>query len=271
VASVILAAAGISCIGPLGGIPAIILGLLALQKIRTSDPKEHGTELAWVGVVLGAVSTLLSVAFLALIVVSAVDGYRRARAEQEAHEGFGASWNGASSSYPGATASFQTETTEVIVGSIHIVDIGADVPSLETALLEQMAAAKRKDQVFLLQTTRSYCRPCLGVAAALSDPMMQAALAGVRLVRVDVDAFDEEGGVEDLGIDPDIVPFFSLLKPDLSPRDSIHGGEWDDDTAENIAPILGSFVRGTLKTRRYPLRAFPSPPTASPPPRSTTM
>ena len=39
---------------------------------------------------------------------------------------------------------------------------------------------------------------------------------------------------------------------DLFPQDAIDGGEWDADVPENIAPVLGAFVRGTYKTRREP-------------------
>ena len=41
--------------------------------------------------------------------------------------------------------------------------------------------------------------------------------------------------------------------------DGINGGEWDDDIAINIAPVLGPFVRGTYAKRRSPWKKLPRP------------
>ncbi len=49
-----------------------------------------------------------------------------------------------------------------------------------------------------------------------------------------------------------------MLGPDLRPRDGIDGGEWDADVPENMAPVLGAFVQGTLTKRRTPWQALPS-------------
>ena len=95
------------------------------------------------------------------------------------------------------------------------------------------------------------CRPCLGVAASLADPKMQRALEKVRLVRVDVSDFRDD--LLQLGMTAklvDLMPTFILLDVDLSPLDAVSGGEWDDDTADNIAPVLNQFARGTLTKRR---------------------
>jgi hypothetical protein len=82
---------------------------------------------------------------------------------------------------------------------------------------------------------------------------MQSALAGVRLVRVDVSDFRVE--LAALGIPTDSVPGFALLSEGLRPMDFVHGGEWDADVPENIAPVLGAFVRGKYTVRRHHFRA----------------
>jgi hypothetical protein len=61
--------------------------------------------------------------------------------------------------------------------------------------------------------------------------------------------FDEE--LTQLKLPHDVYPAFYLLDARLRPLDSIHGGEWDDDIAENIAPVLGAFVQGNYRNRRY--------------------
>ena len=71
----------------------------------------------------------------------------------------------------------------------------------------------------------------------------------------DLLAFHEE--LESLRVPCDRFPGFFLLGPDLGPRDGIDGGEWDDDVARNIAPVLGAFVRGTYATRREGWKPLP--------------
>jgi hypothetical protein len=41
--------------------------------------------------------------------------------------------------------------------------------------------------------------------------------------------------------------------------DLIDGGEWDADVPENIAPVLGAFVRGTYSNRRHARAPAPPP------------
>ena len=78
---------------------------------------------------------------------------------------------------------------------------------------------------------------------------MQRALAGVRLVRADAQAF--AGDLQKLGVPTEFVPGFTLLDNRAHPIDHIYGGEWDDDIPANIAPILDKFVKRTLSARRH--------------------
>lgn len=86
---------------------------------------------------------------------------------------------------------------------------------------------------------------------------MQKALERVRLIRVDRDQFQED--LDELEIPSTPYPGFFLLDTDLKVSDAINGGEWDDDVAVNIAPVLGPFVRGTYAKRRTPWRRTPRP------------
>ena len=76
----------------------------------------------------------------------------------------------------------------------------------------------------------------------------QEALADVRLVRIDLHVFRDE--LAGLKMATDLYPGFFLLGPDMRPRDGIHGGEWDEDIARNIAPVLSAFVKGKYTQRR---------------------
>jgi len=150
---------------------------------------------------------------------------------------------------PGSTDVLPRKTQVARVGKIAIVDIGIEGrKSLAEELAEQRALAQAEKQTLLLMTTRFGTQGFRDVDAALSDPLLQTALANVRLVRADVVFFESE--LTELGVPTDGIPWFALLGPDLTPRDGIDGGEWDDDIPRNIAPVLDAFVHGSYKTRR---------------------
>ncbi len=151
------------------------------------------------------------------------------------------------------TAPKHTRVTQQ--GRVTVVDLGTEISSLSEELAIQRADAAREGETLLVMTTEGRCAPCRGVDASLSDARLQTALAKVRLVRVDVIAFHED--LEALRIPDDRIPGFFLLAPDLTPRDGIDGGEWDEDIPANIAPVLGAFLRGKLTARREPWHAVP--------------
>ena len=79
-------------------------------------------------------------------------------------------------------------------------------------------------------------------------PAVQQALADVRWLRIDVGEFRSE--LAGLRMNEPTVPWFYLLDARGQPRDAISADEWDDNDAENIAPVLGAFVHGRLQPRR---------------------
>jgi hypothetical protein len=78
--------------------------------------------------------------------------------------------------------------------------------------------------------------------------MMQRALADVTLVRVDVDAFEDD--LHAMRVETQSVPWFYKLDDSGRPTDAINADEWDENIPENMAPVLAKFVRGTLAARR---------------------
>jgi hypothetical protein len=164
--------------------------------------------------------------------------------------------SGASGSPAEPPSNTSTVTT---VGGITVVDVALGVSSLSTELRHQNAEATAHGERLLLETTSgNSCEPCKGVAAALSDPKMQTALDHVRIVRVDREPFEED--LAELEIPSKPYPGFFLLDSNLRVTDGINGGEWEDDIAANIAPVLGPFVRGTYNgKRRAPWKKLPRP------------
>jgi hypothetical protein len=140
-------------------------------------------------------------------------------------------------------------TTATAHGGIEVVDIGQSAQTLRLAFVEQLQLARDKGQSVLVMLTGQRCSPCRGVDGALDHPLMQDALRSVRLVRVDMKVFQDD--LKTLHIPTSVYPAFFVLGQDGRPLDGIHGGEWDEDTAANMAPVLGAFVRGAYKKRRH--------------------
>lgn len=253
-ASFVLSLVGLLCLPLIGGVAAILLGVVAIFDIRSSEGAKGGTGLAGVGIALGTITTIAWGGLMVAVMMIPKSSSPAPAAPPMVYLP-----PTATTPIPAPTTtsavrppqwSRDTRTIATTVGKVTIVDIGADAARLEVELKEQRAKAASEHQTLVLETTSTTCRPCLGVAASLADPKMQSALAGVRLVRVDVHDFSED--LRELGIPHDVIPGFFLLGASVEPSDGINGGEWDDDTAANIAPVLSAFVRGTLAERRQP-------------------
>jgi hypothetical protein len=119
----------------------------------------------------------------------------------------------------------------------------------------QRALADSEHQKLVLWVTAVDCAPCNGVSVALGTRRLQEALAGVRLLRVDAADFRSE--LVKLGVPVEVMPGFALIDRAGAPADYVNGGEWDADVPENIAPVLGGFVRGTYRARRNPWAGAP--------------
>lgn len=260
VASLVL---GVLACVPFLGLVAVVLGSVALLRMRASRGQLEGASFAAVGISMGLFNVLVfSVISLALwsddspAVAAPVVPPPIATAAPSA----------APVAPPGGDEGGQmttiNEVTEVMVGAVRLVDIPPTKRSLEAELEAQRALAAAGHEKLVLFTGAEGCRPCMSVAAVLGEARMQTALARVRLVRVDVHALGQE--LEDLGVPTKKIPGFYVLGKDLSPTDGINGGEWGDDTADNAGPVLGAFVRGALLRRVEPFRLTPRRPRVAP-------
>jgi hypothetical protein len=247
-------------LGPVGAILAIVFGHYARREIERSGQRRHGYALATTGMVLGVVLTMLwggMLSYLAWTVRYRVDPAgeepgvaapepKAPPEPQPPHVG-----------PPPEVGPFAPRYTKVNrIGGLTVTDLGSSSVSLGEELAKQRAEASTAGETMLVMTTANRCDPCRGVDLALGDARMQSALARVRLVRVDVHVFHED--LEQLKIPDDAIPGFFLLAPDLTPRDGVNGGEWDDDVPVNIAPVLGPFLRGQYAQRRIPWHPVPS-------------
>jgi hypothetical protein len=247
--------------GPVLGVIAVVLGVLGWRQITRSDGAMKGRLSAGLGMAAGLLSIVFFFA-LAAIWVLAVERQARTnaatgRGTQDPPASVAPSDDDPTGGQSATTDPPATTSTVTTVGNITVVDVALGVSSLSNELRQQHAEASAHGERLLLETTSSDCAPCQGVSKSLSDPRMQTALDHVRLVRVDREPFEED--LAELQIPSRPFPGFFLLDSDLRVSDGINGGEWDDDIAINIAPVLGPFVRGTYVKRRSPWKKLPRP------------
>lgn len=259
--ALVLGVLGFTCIPAIGGLFALTLGIVAKGEINRSEGSLTGSGLALGGAVLGALNVVASVLGLAALL----------------------SWAGSPSSptaapappapivapapapttllptppspapkSPGPTSSRQGGVVATKIGKVDLVDLDRDLTSLSRELEGQRKTAARDGKKVLLWVVVDDCLPCNGVAASLPASEMQTALEQVRVVRVNARDFGQDLTL--LGIPVAKVPGFALLGDGSRPLDYVNGGEWDEDIARNIAPVLGNFVRGRYAKRREPWR-----------------
>ncbi|NLE85193.1 MAG: hypothetical protein GX607_02225 [Myxococcales bacterium] len=239
------ALASFVCLPGVGGLMAIGLGMAARSEMRRL-PNRSGGSLALAAILLGGVNLLVSAVAAAVLLLWLSEMNAPWRTELPT----------ASLVPPPTPAAVPRPVDKPVrvsrIGALELVDIRPHVRSLGTELDRQRAAAAEQDKRVLLWLVGPQCAPCQGVEAALPDPAMQAALKDVRLVRLVASDFQVE--LTRLRVPTFAIPGFALLGSTGRPIDYIHGGEWDDDVAENIAPVLSRFVRGEYVDRRYPWR-----------------
>jgi len=183
----------------------------------------------------------------ALAELAGVDASRTAPAHSEVPAAPPASATSAAAASPAPLATTRLSH----VGPLEVVELGLDATSLGSALADHLHEARRGQRAMLVLVTEDVeCPPCRGLDDALRDARVQEALGRVRLVRVSRAVFKEE--LAALGWQTDVLPMLLRLDEGLTLLDAIHGGEWDADIPENIAPVLGAFARGSYRERRHP-------------------
>lgn len=262
VVALIASASGYLCFVGVGGVLGVVLGLIARGEVARSEGRESGQGLALTAIVLGGLNVALTVIGLAVGITYLARptpiAARRASPAATAPSFAPAPSPPAPVPAPPASAeraprarsSQEAGNRETTLGAITVADVTRD---FDAELARQRKAASTARETLVLWVVVPSCKPCDGVAAALTNTVTQQALGKVRFVRVDRDELQPE--LERLGVPTEKIPGFALLDAHNHPRDFIHGGEWDADVARNIAPVLGAFVHGRYPKRRHPWRA----------------
>jgi len=227
------------------GIPAVALGLTARSAIARSRGAVGGGGMAVAGIATGLAGTLMALvgaaAFVAGLSYSAQGG--------ASHRPLFVPSPESTTAWTPTPPSLNVEP--MTVGAIRVVDLDPQARrTFRQQLADEVRHAAGAHQTVVVMTSARWCAVCKEIQAALPDARMQAALANVDLVRVDVDDFDDE--LRASGMLEDTLPWFYKVDTTLHPADAISAGEWDDNVAENMAPVLKSFLAGTLRARRDP-------------------
>jgi hypothetical protein len=241
---------------------AVVLGVIGWRQVARAGSGMRGKFAAAAGILTG----VLAIGFFAgevALYLTLVRPQRVAGGSSSRGQDPPAAVSSSADDDANAAGTTATETPPsgasvvTTVGHITVVDVALGVASLSNELRKQHAEAAANGEKLLLETTANGCPQCQGIASSLPDPRMQSALEHVRIVRVDRDPFEED--LAELEIPSRPLPGFFLLDSDLRVTDAINGGEWDDDIAVNIAPVLGPFVRGAYAKRRAPWKKLPRP------------
>jgi hypothetical protein len=229
VASLVLGILSLACGGLVLGVPAIFLGFGAKKQIERSGGGLGGGGLATAGIVTGITGTVASFLFVVGMAIAIATGARASSTARGHHIA------------PGSG--------RAVVGRVDVVQLATSGGSLRDQLASELARARAAKKVLLVQTTAGWCGACDEIDASLGDARMQSALAGVELVRVDVDEFRSELELQNMW--EGSVPWFYRIDSTARPVDAISADEWDDNVPVNMAPVLKAFATGTFTNRRH--------------------
>jgi hypothetical protein len=240
----------------ISGITAIALGFVALSEIKRSEGRLHGLGAAIVGITLGFLHVGGAVVMLVLFVTSAAS----AKGPHAPPAPVALPTPTPVPTAPGVTKlvnpehpggrTHEAKTRIAKFGAVTLVDPAPGATTLDALLRDEQTRAGEAGEKLLVWISSPEVAPCNGVSVALRDPRLQKALAGVRIVRLNVNDYYVE--LSRRGLPVKVLPGFVLLGPEGRPLDYVNGGEWDADVPENIAPVLGNFIHGRYTNRRNP-------------------
>jgi hypothetical protein len=120
-----------------------------------------------------------------------------------------------------------------------VVHIHAGAP-LATLLREHANAAELAKLRPFLEFGAVWCPPSRIFGDALEDPRMRAALAGVYLIRAELDEFGDDPYARELRA-VSVPVFYELNAEGRWTGRTINGGAWGADTIENMSRTMTGF------------------------------
>lgn len=120
-----------------------------------------------------------------------------------------------------------------------VVHLHAGSPLAEQLRLHANTAESRGLRPFF-EAGAIWCPPSRLFGEALTDPRMEAALAGVYLIRADVDEFGGDPKLNELRV-ISVPVFFELDADGQATGRSMTGDAWGADTIDNMSAAIAKF------------------------------
>lgn len=218
-----------SGLGALTGLPAIILGATTRKEIDRAGGALTGKGLAAAGAVAGLFGTGIGFVVLLYAAGAMLEPLEETKAAVPKPALTEPAPNEPPAALPPGVRAY---------GSLEVVDLDRSRP-LRGQLKEALERAKGR--TVILQTFFSGSRECADIAQAMDDSRMQDALANVTLVRVDAEEYRRE--LRGMRVETLSAPWFYKIDAKGQPTDAISADAWDANIPENMAPVLGLFVR----------------------------
>jgi hypothetical protein len=243
----------VCCTGILTGVPAIILGALARRDIARSQGTVGGEGMAIGGIVTGGIAVVGTILYFIFYV-----GVFGALAATKPATPPPMPYVPPPAYTPYATGTTTTTATGTslppvppVAGTIAVHDAHrSSHTSLHSAIALELGEAKDDGAKLLVVAVSPTCAACDELFGELNTPEMQKSLANVNILRVDVIEWKAE--LAGLGMDNKGAPWFYRFDDSLKLLGAISADEWGDNTADNIAPVLGQFMKGTYKPKAPP-------------------
>jgi hypothetical protein len=139
----------------------------------------------------------------------------------------------------GESPSLPPKPTAAPAASHVVVHIRGGTP-LATLLREHANAAELAKLRPFLEFGAVWCPPSRMFGDALEDPRMRAALAGVYLIRAELDEFGDDPYARELRAVA-VPVFYELDAEGRATGRTINGGAWGADTIENMSRTMTGF------------------------------
>jgi hypothetical protein len=236
----------------------LLFGFIARRSIARSGGRIGGEAVAVAGLVVGAVSLIVSGIATALLGFHLLAPSASREAQPAEPVPLPVSVDPEAPPSTPAPTFTHADRQPVSGGTAHrqqwgeltVSDVDPEVQSLAAALDEERALASRDGRTLLVLLVSSPCASCVGFEKLLKTAPVQRAMAKIWLVRLDAQQFESE--LEHLRIPSDQTPALARLNAGNAPLDVLFHAEWKDSSQENIALLLQEFLAGKLQKRKQP-------------------
>jgi thiol-disulfide isomerase/thioredoxin len=131
---------------------------------------------------------------------------------------------------------------------LSLTELAPTQGDLTPLLVEEAKRAKDKGLVAVVYFYAPWCAPCRVFQQNFEAPEIQGALAGVRLVKLNLDDWHDK--LKGTGFAPKTIPSFYLFDAGGQPTGKmLDGDKWGKSTPSRMGEALATFLRGAAPAR----------------------